>query len=64
MDTERQRQRDGKQTEAVGFGDQLKDREGVMASRDTSQCQTHRHTAAINLSLQPRLQAQLDTRKE
>lgn len=38
-----------------------RDREGVMASGDTSLCQTHRNTAAIDSSSQPRLQAQLDT---
>lgn len=61
IDTERQRQRDGEKKGGCWVGGQLRDRVGVKASRDTSQCQTHRHTAATDSSLQPRLQAQLDT---
>lgn len=68
--TERQRVRD-KETERKGDlgwegkrGEAGGDREGVKASRDTSQCQTHRHTAATDSSSQPRLQAQLDTGNE
>lgn len=45
-------------------GEAERDREGVKASRDTSRCQTHRHTAATDSSSQPRLQAQLDTGNE
>lgn len=40
------------------------DRERAQAWGDTSRCQTHRHTAATDSSLQPRLEAQLDTGNE
>lgn len=61
IDIERQRQRDGKKKGGCWVGGHLRDRVGVKASRDTSQCQTHRHTAATDSSLQLRLQAQMDT---
>ncbi len=59
---ERQRQRDGEKRTLGGGAE--RDREGVKASRDTSRCQTHRHTAATDSSSQLRLQAQLDTGNE
>lgn len=57
-ETKRWRGRLGGETERE------RDREGVKACGDTSRCQTHRHTAATDSSLQPRLEAQLDTGNE
>lgn len=60
-----ERQRDGEKRR-LGGGRWVaeRDREGVKASTDTSRCQTHRHTAATDSSLQLRLEAQLDTGNE
>lgn len=65
--TESERMKEGKwrkETERLGGCGVERDREGVKASRDTSRCQTQRHTAATDSSSQLRLQAQLDTGNE
>lgn len=60
---ERQRQWDGEKRRLWGVGGRERDREGVKASRDTSRCQTHRHSAATDSSLQLHLEAATGHRK-